>query len=223
MGIAIDITYLSSQIAEEMPTVDFRDFDASTDLYKKMFEYGVVKKLQPGDVVLNEESYIKSIPIILEGSIKVMRTDEDGREILLYYIQGGESCVMSLLGGMHQDTSKVKAIVEDETQILFLPMDKVTELNKEHPEWLAYIFKQYHKRFEELLEMVNEVTFKKVDERLLNHLYKKAELAKSKVILTTHEQLANDLATSRVVVSRLLKQLEENGKVILLRNKIELM
>ncbi|HNL83492.1 MAG TPA: Crp/Fnr family transcriptional regulator, partial [Chitinophagaceae bacterium] len=135
-------------------------------------------------------------------------------------IKPGESCIMSFLGGLHQETSKVKAIVEEDAEILFLPIDKVTILMKEYPQWLEYIFKLYHKRFEELLEVVNAIAFKKVDERLLLLLNKKVELTKSKVIQITHEQLANELGTARVVVSRLLKQLEEEKKVVLGRNKI---
>ncbi|MGL6038487.1 MAG: Crp/Fnr family transcriptional regulator, partial [Soonwooa sp.] len=147
----------------------------------------------------------------------------DGREILLYYIKAGESCIMSFLGGMHNETSKVKAEIEEDAEILFLPVTKVSEFIKEHPEWLDYIFKLYHKRFEELLSIINEIAFKKVDERLLNLLEKKAELTQSNTLNVTHEQLANELGTARVVVSRLLKQLEENGEVQLGRNKITLL
>ena len=130
---------------------------------------------------------------------------------------------MSFLGGLHNETSKVKAEVEEDAEILFLSMDKVSLFIKEYPQWLDYIFRLYHKRFEELLEIVNAIAFKKVDERLLNLLKKKSELTQSKTIQITHEQLANELGTARVVVSRLLKQLEENGVVQLGRNKIFLM
>jgi CRP/FNR family transcriptional regulator len=151
-----------------------------------------------------------------------MRTDDDGREILLYYIQSGESCIMSFLGGLHQDTSKVKAMAEEDTEILFIPIDKVRLLIREYPEWLDYIFRLYHKRFEELLDVVNAVAFKKMDERLLNFIRKKCELTHSHTLYVTHEQLANELGTARVVVSRLLKQMEDEGLVSLGRNKITL-
>ena len=128
-----------------------------------------------------------------------------------------------ILGGIHQETSKVKAEVEEDAEILFLPMNKVTLFIKEYPQWLDYIFRLYHKRFEELLIIINEIAFKKVDERLLSLLEKKADLTKSKTILVTHEQLANELGTARVVVSRLLKQLEENKQLQLGRNKIILL
>jgi CRP/FNR family transcriptional regulator len=127
---------------------------------------------------------------------------------------------MSFLGGMHNETSKVKAEVEEDAEVLFLPMDKVALFIKEYPQWLDYIFRLYHKRFEELLGIVNAITFKKVDDRLLSLLYKKQELTDNNTLNITHEQLANELGTARTVVSRLLKQLEENGRVKLGRNKI---
>ncbi len=197
-------------------------FQSSPELKKKLYEYSSVKKFNEGDVILQENAHVRAIPIVANGSIRVMRTDEDGREILLYYIKAGESCIMSFLGGMHQETSKVRAVVEEDAEILFLPLEHVKQFIKEYPQWLDYIFRLYHKRFEELLEVVNAVAFKKVDERLLALLHKKAALTKSNTLSITHEQLANELGTARVVVSRLLKQLEEAGKVTLGRNKIEL-
>ena len=198
----------------------FENFKSNPELLEKLYSNSSVKNFKQGDVILNESSIIRSIPIVIEGSIKVLRTDDDGREILLYYIKEGESCIMSFLGGMHQDVSKVKAEVEEDAEVLFLPVDKLTLFIKEFPQWLDYIFKLYHKRFEELLEVINEVTFKKVDERLLSLLHKKVELTNSKTLIVSHEQLANELATARVVVSRLLKKLEEDEILKLGRNKI---
>ena len=198
------------------------EFKSSSELVDKLSGYGITKKFSQGDVILNENAYIKSIPIVLNGSIRVMRTDNDGREILLYYITPGESCIMSFLGGIHGDTSKVKALAEEDTSILFIPIDKVSQLIKEYPQWLDYIFRLYHKRFEELLEVVNAIAFKKLDERLLDFIKKKCELTQSHTLYVTHEQLANELGTARVVVSRLLKQMEDEGLVTLGRNKISL-
>lgn len=204
------------------PSENLVDFKSFPELRKKLEAYGISKKFNEGDTILNENVYIKSIPLVVSGSIRVLRTDADGREILLYYIKSGESCIMSFLGGMHHDTSKVKAIAEEETEILFIPIDQVNALIKEFPEWLDYIFRLYHKRFEELLEVVNAVAFKKMDERLLDFIKKKCKLTNSRTLYVTHEQLANELGTARVVVSRLLKQMEETGLVLLGRNKITL-
>lgn len=199
------------------------EFKTSPELIEKLYQNSIHKTYKTGQIILNENSHIRSIPIVMKGSIKVIRTEEDGREILLYYIKAGESCIMSFLGGLHEETSKVKAEIEEDAEILFLPMNKVSLFIKEYPQWLDYIFRLYHKRFEELLEIINAIAFKKVDQRLLALLKKKEELTNSKTITITHEQLANELGTARVVVSRLLKQLEEEGAVKLGRNKIVLL
>ena len=204
-------------------TILSSEFNSSPELVEKLYQYGITKTYHEGDVILDENSSIRSIPIVMKGMMKVIRTEEDGREILLYYIKAGESCIMSFLGGMHNEKSIVKAEVEEDTEILFLPIDKVSLFIREYPEWLDYIFRLYHKRFEELLDIINAIAFKKVDERLLNLLQKKSELSNSSTIIITHEQLANELGTARVVVSRLLKQLEEEGQLKLGRNKIQLL
>lgn len=205
-----------------MELKDINEFRSSPLIRERLAEFGFAKTFAEGDIILNERAYIKAIPIVTDGSIRVMRADDEGREILLYYIRAGESCIMSFLGGMHHDTSKVKAIAEEETEILFIPIDKVSLLIKEFPEWLDYIFRLYHKRFEELLEVVNAIAFKKLDERLLDFIKKKCALTKSRTLNLTHEQFATELGTARVVVSRLLKQMEDEGLVKLGRNKVTL-
>jgi CRP/FNR family transcriptional regulator, anaerobic regulatory protein len=199
------------------------EFKSSPLIRKKLMDLGFVKTFGPEEIILSENAYIKAIPIVTSGSIRVMRTDDEGREILLYYIRAGESCIMSFLGGIHQDTSKVKAISEEETEILFIPIDKLNQLTREFPEWLDFIFRLYHKRFEELLEVVNAIAFKKLDERLLGFIRKKCDMINNKTLVMTHEQLATELGTARVVVSRLLKQMEDEGFVKLGRNKITLL
>mgnify|MGYP003608449126 FL=1 len=205
------------------PLQEISEFKTSPELIAKLYEFGIQKNYAAGSIILNENAHIRSIPIVTKGVMKVIRLEDDGREILLYYIKAGESCIMSFLGGLHNETSKVKAEVEEDAEILFLPMEKVSLFIKDYPQWLDYIFRLYHKRFEELLEIVNAIAFKKVDERLLNLLHKKVEMTHSKTLTITHEQLANELGTARVVVSRLLKQLEETGQLQLGRNKIQLL
>lgn len=199
-------------------------FGLSPELTRELFHNSELKTFPAGSVILSEHAPIRAIPLVVRGTLRVMRTDEEeDKEILLYYIRSGESCIMSFLGGLHHEPSKVRAIVEEDAEILFLPIEKVNILIKEQPQWVDYIFKLYHKRFEELLEMINAITFKKVDERLLDLLNKKSALTNSRTLEITHQQLANKLGTARVVVSRLLKQLEDEGKVKLGRNRIDLL
>ncbi len=192
-------------------------------LKNEVSTYGQLKKFPAGSVIQQEDSYIKAIPLVLTGSLKVMRTDHDGHEILLYYITPGESCIMSFLGGIHNETSKVKAIVEEDAEMLFIPVEKASEWIKKFPEWSDFIFKLYHKRFEELLTAVNAIAFQKLDTRLLQLIKQKVALYQSNEIKITHQQLAEELGTAREAISRVIKQMENEGLVTLSRNKITLM
>lgn len=192
------------------------------DISEDVLALGTTKVLPADYVLLNEQSSIRSIPIVLTGSLRVMRTEEDGREILLYYIKPGESCIMSFLAGMNNDTSKVKAIAEENSEVLFIPIEKASELVKTNPKWIDFIFKLYHKRFEELLNVVNSIAFQKLDYRALELLKKKSAMLQSREIQVTHQQIADELGTSREVISRILKQMENEGLLTLSRNKITL-
>lgn len=192
-------------------------------LNKEVYETGQIKTFPADTVILNIHAYVRSIPIVLSGSIKVMQTDAEGQEILLYYIKPGESCIMSLLAGLHNNTSKIKAIVEEDAEILMIPVEKTAEWIRQFPEWTDFIFNLYQKRFEELLDVVNALAFQKMDARLLQLLNQKAALFQSKTITVTHQQLADELGTTREAVSRVLKQMENTGLIQLSRNKITLM
>jgi CRP/FNR family transcriptional regulator len=194
-----------------------------TILNKEAFQSGEIKSFAAGSVILNIDAYIKSIPIVLSGSLKVIKTDDEGREILLYYIKPGESCIMSFLAGIHNDTSKIKAIVEEDVKLLLIPVDKASKWIKEFPEWSDFIFELYQKRFEDLLEVVNSVAFQKLDVRLYHLLKQKSQLFRSKEIKVTHQQLADELGITREAVSRVLKMMENEKLIILSRNKISLM
>lgn len=193
----------------------------SKPLLQELMNSGIVKEFEEGDVIIHEDKFPKAVPIILEGSVRVIRSDEDGNDILLYYLKPGDSCVMSLLSAFHNDSSKVRGEIEEKSKILFIPVENISKFFRDFPEWLDYILSIYHKRFEELLEIVQSVAFKKVDERLMELLKKKSELLNGERTLNvTYEQLARELGTSRVVVSRLLKEMERRNMVKLGRNKI---
>ena len=194
-----------------------------SDLVKEIENSGNLKHFEAGETIVNMDSYIKHIPVVVSGSIKVIRTEEDGREILLYYLTPGESCIVSILAGMKNETSKIKAIVEENADIMLIPADKAKEWVKKYPDWTEFIFDLYQKRFEELLDVVNSVAFQKIDTRLLHLIKQKTQLYQSKEISVTHQQLADELGITREATSRVLKQMEKEHLLILSRNKIELL
>jgi len=203
--------------------IDLPPLISDTDSEGELRDLGIRRRFAPGELIVNENRTVRSIPIITEGSVKVLQTDDSHREMVLYYLRPGETCIMSLLAGLYQDTSKVKAVAEEESEVLFVPVEKVRQLIAEHPEWLNYIFQIYHKRFEELLDVIDAVAFKNMDERLLQFLQKRSEVMDSQTLSMTHDQLAQELGTAREVISRLLKKMEEKGLVRLARNKITLL
>lgn len=199
------------------------EFSISGSLLEKLKKEGTIKTFAPDTVIIDENDYIRFVPIVLNGSIKVFKLDDDGREMLLYYIKPGESCVMSFLGATCNGTSKIKAVVEEQADVLILPVHKVTDLVRENPQWIQFIFELYNKRFEELLSVVNAIAFQKVDVRLWKLLKTKVKLLKTTELNMTHQQIADELGTAREVVSRLLKQLERDRKISLGRNKIKIL
>lgn len=205
----------------EAPT-DLSSLTSALEADINLKELGIAKNFSAGETIVSEDAPVRSIPIVTRGSLKVMQSDDTYKEIVLYYLRPGETCIMSFLAGLYHDTSKVKAIAEEDSEVLFIPVNTIQDLIREHPEWLNYIFQIYHKRFEELLDVVDAVAFKNMDERLLQFLQKRCEVMKTDTLAMTHEQLAQELGTAREVISRLLKKMEAEGLVKLGRNKISL-
>lgn len=201
----------------------FTDLSPPIEEKKALKKLGITKKFKTGETILSKDTSVRSIPVITEGSVKVLQSDDELKEMVLYYLRAGETCVMSVLAGLYQDTSKVNVVAEEECEVLFIPVDAFNDLIRNNPEWLNYIFQIYHKRFEELLDVVDAVAFKNMDERLLQLLQKRASLSDSNTLTVTHVQLAQELGTAREVVSRLLKKMEKEGIVELGRNKITLL
>lgn len=198
--------------------------DIKDSVLKQEFaDIGTLKTFKKGDTIVQDGTYIKSIPIILRGSLKVVQEDDEGREFLLYYLSEGESCIMSILGGFNNEPSKVSVIAEKDTDILLIPIQNAAIWVKKYPAWSEYIFKLYQKRFEEMLSIVKRVSTKSLTERLTELLLVKSKLVQSKTLFITHQQLADELGSARVVVSRLLKQMEHVGKVSLSRNAITIL
>ncbi|MFN5224058.1 MAG: Crp/Fnr family transcriptional regulator [Bacteroidota bacterium] len=178
--------------------------------------------LEAGTVMLEPGSYVKFIPLLVNGSIKVFRQGSDGGEILLYYVYPLETCAVSLTCCVANQKSNVKVIAEEDTTILSIPMSKSDDWFARFPSWKQFIMQTYSHRFEELLKAIDGIAFHKVDERLYNYLLEKSTLLKSSIIQVSHQQIAEELNTSREVVSRLLKQLEGRGLLTMGRNKLTL-
>lgn len=202
---------------------DIEELKKNPLLREKISKIGILKSIKQDDIILREDTYINSIPILLSGALKVTRKDSEGKEFLIYYIKPGESCVMSLLGSMYAEKSHIQAIAEEDSELLIIPISASTEWIKEFPEWTSYFFRIFQKRFEELLQVVDSVAFQKMDTRIFNFLLKKSEINNSKTIQITHQQIADELGTVREVVSRILKQLERDNQIKLARNNITLL
>ncbi len=192
-------------------------------LIKEMQQFGDVKYFKEGDIIMDYGKYIRMMPLIVSGTIKVFRMDENGNEILLYYLSSNESCSMAYSCCMEAKKSEVKAIAEDDVELIAIPHSKLDEWLCKYPSWKNYIMRSFNERFMEMLKSIESIAFHKLDERLISYLKEKQRLSGSSVIKASHYLIADELATSCVVVSRLLKQLENEKRIILYRNEIKLM
>jgi len=192
-----------------------------TDLVQGIIAQGRLESIDEGDYMIDIGSPIRSIPMIVSGSVKVMREDADGRELLLYYLKAGETCAMSLTCCMEGRKSEIRAVAVEPVKMIVLPVAFMDEWMR-FRDWRSFVMNTYARRFEELLETVDSIAFQRMDERLENYLITKAKGADSMLLTVSHQEVAQDLNTSREVISRLLKQMERHGKLKLGRGKIEL-
>lgn len=184
---------------------------------------GTIVSAKAGTVILDVGQTVRTMPIILEGSVKVSRTDEEGRELLLYYVNPNESCAMTFTCCMQQRTSEIRAVAEEDVEMLAIPVATMDEWMTKYPTWKSFVMRSVQNRFHELLKTIDQIAFQKLDERLVSYLKEKSKTTGSTLINLSHEQIANEMATSRVVVSRLLKKLETDKKLLLYRNQIKLL
>lgn len=179
-----------------------------------------IMEFDAGQTIIDKGQYIKIIPVILQGSVKVLRTDEEGHELFLYYIEGGETCAISLTCCSTSAPSDIKAVAEEKTIILGVPLRKHEEWTHEYRQWRDFVALTYQTRFQELLLTIDAIAFQKMDERLLGYLITKSKQLRSLELSITHQEIASELGSSREVISRLLKQLEKRKLVELGRNII---
>ncbi len=172
----------------------------------------IVKDIPKDTEILREGQYVKVIPIVMEGLIKVFTRHED-KELLLYYIKPKDSCIMSFAAGLRNQPSMVYAETEEDTVALLLPINKVDQWRNQFPDINKLFFEQYNLRYGELLETINQILFDRMDKRLLDHLKQKVEITGKNPIKISHRQIANELGTAREVISRVMKKIESEGKI----------
>ncbi|MBT8252494.1 MAG: Crp/Fnr family transcriptional regulator [Flavobacteriaceae bacterium] len=192
------------------------------ELMEEIQAIGIYREIPEGTIIIDIGDYIKAMPLILKGAIKVMREDDNGEDLLLYFIENGDTCAMTITCCMGETKSAIRAIAETDTQLIMIPVQKMQEWFHKYKSWQSFVLQSYHSRLNELLEAVDAIAFLKMDERLLRYLRDKAIANRDELINTTHQEIANDLHTSRVVVSRILKKLEHEGLIELRRNKIKI-
>lgn len=196
-------------------------FMLEEDLLEEISEFGVLKSIDTNDTIIEPGAYIKSMPLLLEGAIKVSRVDDKGDELLLYFIESGDTCAMSLNCCMSNSKSEIKATAETPVRMIMVPVSKMDEWLVKYKSWRSFIMNSFQARLQEVLQTVDNIAFLNMDERLLHYLQDKTKINHNATIHTTHEEIAKDLHTSRVVISRLLKKLENSGDVVLHRNAID--
>lgn len=192
-------------------------------LLQEIEQFGTYHSFKEGDLIVDYGKYIRMMPIVLKGTVKIYRLDDNGNEILLYYLSSSESCSLAYSCCVEAKKSEIQAIAEDDVELIGIPHEKLDEWLCKFPDWKNYIMRSFNERFIELLKSVESIAFHKLDDRLIAYLKEKQRLTGSSVIKASHYLIADELATSRVVISRLLKHLENNKKIILYRNEIKLL
>jgi len=190
-------------------------------LLEEITKIGILKTFQPNEVLIREGQFIKSFPLVLSGLIRITRNNDDGNELLLYFLKQNEVCAMSLTCCMANLTSNVKATAEEETRVIMLPVEMLDTWMVKYPSWKLFVMQTFQNRFRELIDTIDSIAFLKLDERLIRYFIDRNKKSGTTTLYETHQDLALRFNTSREVVSRLLKKLEKEGKIKLSRNFID--
>lgn len=202
------------------------------EIYRSTFEPALIQailangrflQVKEGEVIIDIGQTVRTIPLLISGILKVTRENEEGRELLLYYVTASESCAMTFTCCMQQYPSEIRATAETESELLVIPIGVMDEWLVKYPTWKSFVMRTIRNRFNELLQTIDQLAFQKLDERLVAFLKEKSRITGSSLVNLSHEEIAQELASSRVVISRLLKKLEEDKKVLLYRNQIKLL
>lgn len=200
----------------------FPDFEQ--DVKDIISEHGMIKEIPKGSTVMEVGQYVKSTILVLEGRLKLIREDDmNGAEFFMYYILPGNACALSMVCASRDIKMDVMGVADEDTIILMIPTNIMDKLMRKYKSWYYFVVETYRARFEELLELIDHIAFKKMDERLWAYLENYKEKTSSNILYATHQEIAIDLNSSREVISRLLKKLEQNGLVNLGRNEIHIL
>ena len=194
-----------------------------TTLIEEISTIAVFKQIKEDEDLIRPGQYIKSMPLLLSGSIKILRPDENGDELFLYHLERGDTCAITLTCCLGKTKSEIHAVAEMPTKLLMVPVEKMEEWSSRYKSWRNFVYNSYHERMMELLESIDNIAFNNMDERLAKYLKDKTKTLNNNHIQSTHREIAQDLHTSRVVISRLLKKMERNQKIRLNRNSIEVL
>ena len=206
---------------DKLPISMMQIFEKS--LQEELQQEAQIRNFNEGDIIIEIDQYIKSIPIVISGTVKVIREDEEGNELFLYYVYAGSTCAMSLTCCMRDQQSQIRAIAEEPVELMVVPVKKMDQWMMQYRSWKDFVMQSYSSRFEELLHTIDLIAFHHMDDRLVSYLEKKALVHDSRTLNIKHQEIAIELSSSREAVSRLLKKLELMGKVKLHRNRIELL
>jgi CRP/FNR family transcriptional regulator, anaerobic regulatory protein len=196
-------------------------FNFEEDLLKEIEETGTLKNFREGDKLIEIGDYVTAMPLLLNGAIKILREDKDGDELLLYFLESGDTCAMTLSCCLGQTRSEIRAVAERDATVIMIPIAKMEEWTSKYKSWRNFVFESYHSRLTEMLDTIDTIAFLNMDQRLMKYLRDKAMINQNEMLQVTHQQIAYELHTSRVVISRLLKKLEIEGKIELQRNSIK--
>lgn len=175
------------------------------------------------EILIDFGDYIKRMPLLINGALKILREDFDEGELLLYFIEKGDTCAMTMACCLGHTKSEIRAIAETDGTVIMIPVEKMEEWLGKYKSWRVYVFNSYNNRLKEMLSAIDHLAFMNMNDRLLAYIYEKAKINKTNSIHSTHQEIADDLHTSRVVISRLLKAFEKEGKIRLNRASIELL
>lgn len=193
------------------------------ELLQEINNVGTYRDIPEGLKLIEIGDYIKSMPLLISGAIKILREDKEGDELILYFIEQGDTCAMTLSCCLGDSKSEIRAIAETDARLIMVPVQKMEEWLGKYKSWRNFVLQSYQNRMTELLEAIDTIAFLKMDERLFKYLKDKAMVNHNDVIHVTHQEIASDMHTSRVVISRLLKALEINGRIELHRNNIKVL